>query len=125
MQGIATSRTRNAECTLHAEDFPKAAISAVSLPMKPSPFLIAPFARIASAKAFSSSALARGLRVEAGTLPGIEPKLRMGWRAAHHWAQSSNERAIMNLNKRLLEAVSRDSIARQADAKRPVPGTTR
>src|SRR5271165_2491127 len=32
---------------------------------------------------------------------------------AHHWAQSSNEGAIMNLNKRLLEAVSRDSIARQ------------
>ena len=36
------------------------------------------------AKAFASRALARGLRIEAGTVPGIEPPVRIDWRAAHH-----------------------------------------
>lgn len=53
------------------------------------------------AKARASEALVRGLRVEAGTIPGIEPEVRMGWRAAHAWAQSSNPGAIMSLRRRL------------------------
>ena len=56
-----------------------------------------------AAKEFAAKALARGLRVEAGTIPGIEPKIRVGWRAAHDWAQSSNEGAIMSLRRRLIE----------------------
>ena len=53
------------------------------------------------AKAFASRALARGLRIEAGTVPGIEPPVRIDWRAAHHWAQSSNADLIMSLRQRL------------------------
>ena len=53
------------------------------------------------AKAFASRALARGLRIEAGTVPGIEPPVRIDWRAAHHWAQSSNADSIMSLRQRL------------------------
>jgi hypothetical protein len=56
-----------------------------------------------AAKEIASRALAQGLRVEAGTIPGVEPKIRVGWRAAHHWAQSSNEGAIMSLQRRLIE----------------------
>ncbi len=53
------------------------------------------------AKACASEALIRGLRVEAGTLPGVEPEVRIGWRAAHHWAQSSNAGSIMSLRRHL------------------------
>lgn len=60
-------------------------------------WLLTPHTSEDAAKAFASRALARGLRVEAGTIPGIEPKVRIGWRAAHHWAQSSNSKAIMGL----------------------------
>jgi hypothetical protein len=88
-------------------------------------WLLSEMATEDDAKAFASRALARGLRVEAGTLPGIEPKRRIARLAAHHWAQSSNEGAIMNLNKRLLEAIDKSSIARSADAKRLLSGTTR
>jgi hypothetical protein len=56
-----------------------------------------------AARRVASEALARGLRVEAGTVPGIEPKVRIGWRAAHHWAQSANDGAIMSLKRRLSE----------------------
>ena len=78
-------------------------------------WLLSEWATEEDAKAFSSRALARGLRAEAGTLPGIEPKLRIEWRAAHHWAQSSNEGAIMNLNKRLLEAIDKSLGSRLRD----------
>ena len=50
-----------------------------------------------TAKKFASNALINGLRVEAGTLPGIEPKVRVEWRAARRWAQSSNENARIRL----------------------------
>ena len=53
------------------------------------------------AKARASEALIRGLRVEAGTIPGVEPRKRIGCRAAHDWAQSSNAGAIMSLRRRL------------------------
>ncbi len=53
------------------------------------------------AKAFASQALSCGLRVEAGTAPGVTPHRRIGWRAAHDWAQSSNEGAIKSLYRRL------------------------
>ncbi len=53
------------------------------------------------AKACASRALIRGLRVEAGTVPGIQPRERIGWRAAHDWAQSSNDGAIMSLRRRV------------------------
>jgi hypothetical protein len=53
------------------------------------------------AKASASEALIRGLRVEAGTIPGIKPERRIGWRAAHHWAQSSNAGPIMSMRRRL------------------------
>jgi hypothetical protein len=56
-----------------------------------------------AAKEMASKALVQGLRVEAGTVPGVEPKVRVGWRAAHRWAQSSNEGAIMSLQRRLIE----------------------
>jgi hypothetical protein len=56
-----------------------------------------------AAKVVASKALVRGLRVEAGTVPGVEPKVRVGWRAAHHWAQSSTQAAIINLRRRLFE----------------------
>ena len=56
-----------------------------------------------AAKEIASRALVRGLRVQAGTIPGIEPKVRVEWRAAHHWAQSSNDGAIMSLRRRLIE----------------------
>ncbi len=53
------------------------------------------------AKALASTFLGRGFRIEAGTVPGIEPQVRIAGPAAHHWAQSSNSRAIMGLRKRL------------------------
>ena len=56
-----------------------------------------------AAKAFASRELRRGLRVEAGTIPGIEPITRISWRTANHWAQSSNSDAIMGLRGRLAE----------------------
>ena len=56
-----------------------------------------------AAKEIAVKAIVRGLRVEAGTIPGVEPKIRVGWRAAHHWAQSSNQDAIANLHRRLFE----------------------
>ncbi len=55
------------------------------------------------AKAYASGALARGCRVEAGTTPGVRPERRIGWRAAHDWAQSSNDGSIMSLYRRLSE----------------------
>ena len=53
------------------------------------------------AKAHASKALVRGFRIEAGTVPGIEPRIRIGGSDAHHWAQSSNAEAIMSLRQRL------------------------
>jgi hypothetical protein len=53
------------------------------------------------AKALASKALVRGMRVEAGTVPGVEPKVRIDRLEAHHWAQSSNGDAIMGLRRRL------------------------
>jgi hypothetical protein len=53
------------------------------------------------AKVHASKALVRGFRIEAGTVPGVEPRIRIGWPAAHHWAQSSNGEAIMSLRHRL------------------------
>ena len=53
------------------------------------------------AKALASTYLVRGFRVEAGTVPGIEPRVRIAGPAAHHWAQSSNSRAIMGLRERV------------------------
>ena len=66
-------------------------------------WLLTPCASEQAAKAVASRALARGLRVEAGTAPRVEPKIHVGWLAAHHWAQSSNQEAIMSLRRRLLE----------------------
>ena len=60
-------------------------------------WLLTPHTSEEAAKAFASGALVRGLRVEAGTIPGIEPKVRINWRTAYHWAQSSNSKAIMGL----------------------------
>ncbi len=54
-----------------------------------------------AARAFASNALVRGLRVEAGTVPGVEPKVKIGWQAAHHWAQLANDDGIMGLRRRL------------------------
>jgi len=82
-------------------------------------WLLSEWATEEDAKAFASRSLARGLRIEAGTLPGIEPKLRVGRRAAHHWAQSSNEGARMNLNKRLFEAVDTSFGNRLRDRRTP------
>ncbi len=56
-----------------------------------------------AAKEFASKALIRGLRVEAGTLPGIKSKVRVQGSAAHDWAQSSNENAIKNLQRRVID----------------------
>jgi hypothetical protein len=56
-----------------------------------------------AAKEVAAEALARGVRVAAGTVPGGEPRIRVGWRAAHHWAQSSNKGAIMSLRRRVFE----------------------
>ena len=64
-------------------------------------WLLVPCRTEDEAKAFASQALARGLRIEAGTVPGIEPHVRIGWQAAHHWAQSSNADFIMSLRQRL------------------------
>ncbi len=55
------------------------------------------------AKAYASGALSRGCRVEAGATPGVRPERRIGWRAAHDWAQSSNDGSIMSLYRRLSE----------------------
>lgn len=55
------------------------------------------------AKAYASGALARGCRVEAGTVPDVHPARRINWLAAHDWAQSSNGGSIMNLYRRLGE----------------------
>ena len=64
-------------------------------------WLLTPCETEDEARACASRALARGLRVEAGTLPGIEPRQRIGWKAAYDWAQSSNDGAIMSLRRRL------------------------
>ncbi len=53
------------------------------------------------AKACASKALIRGLKVEAGAVPGSGQRTRIGWRAAHDWAQSSNDGSIMSLRRRL------------------------
>jgi hypothetical protein len=55
------------------------------------------------AKEHASKALGRGMRIEAGTVPGIEPSVRIGWPASHHWAQPSNGQAIMGLLRKLRE----------------------
>src|SRR5271169_5316063 len=68
-------------------------------------WLLTPHTSEDAAKAFASRALVRGLRVEAGTIPGIEPKVRIGSRTAHHWAQSSNSRAIMGLRTQVANFV--------------------
>ena len=56
---------------------------------------------VEEARVFASSAILRGLRVEAGTAPGIEPRVRIGWRAANHWAHEPHENSIMGLRRRL------------------------
>jgi hypothetical protein len=55
------------------------------------------------AKALAEKALMRGLRVEAGTVPGVEPRARIGSRAARPWTQASKEGSIMDLRRRLAE----------------------
>jgi hypothetical protein len=62
---------------------------------------LTPLACEEDARRFASGAILRGLRVEAGTIPGIEPKVRIGWRSAHHWAQGPSENSIMGLKRRL------------------------
>ena len=64
-------------------------------------WLLTPCASEEAAKELAVKAIVRGLRVEAGTTPGVEPRVRLGWRAAHHWAQSSNQNAVLNLQRRL------------------------
>ena len=66
-------------------------------------WLLTPCETEDEAKACASRSLARGLRVEAGTLPGVEPRARIGWRAAHRWAQSSNAGSIISMRRRLGE----------------------
>jgi hypothetical protein len=66
-------------------------------------WLLLPCETEEEAKEHASRALVRGMRIEAGTVPGIEPRVRIGWPAAHHWAQSSNAGAIMGLLRRLSE----------------------
>ena len=66
-------------------------------------WMLTPCSTEDEAKARASDALVRGLRVEAGTIPGVEPRVRIGWRKAHDWAQSSNAGAIRNLRRRLGE----------------------
>lgn len=38
------------------------------------------------ARAFASSVLATDVRVEAGTLPGVWPTVRVSWRDSREWA---------------------------------------
>jgi hypothetical protein len=64
-------------------------------------WMLTPHASEEDARAFASSAIRRGLRVEAGTVPGVEPKVRIDWCAAYHWAQHRNENSIMGLQRRL------------------------
>ena len=64
-------------------------------------WLLLPCATEEEAKEHASKALVRGMRIEAGTVPGIEPRVRIGGHAAHHWAQSSNPESIMGLRLRL------------------------
>jgi hypothetical protein len=64
-------------------------------------WLLFPCATEEEAKEHASKALVRGMRIEAGTVPGIEPRVRIGGPAAHHWAQSSNPESIMGLRLRL------------------------
>ncbi|MGA7196289.1 hypothetical protein [Roseiarcus sp.] len=66
-------------------------------------WLLLPCATEEEAKEHASRALVRGMRIEAGTIPGIEPRVRIGGPAAHHWAQSSNAGAIKGLLRRLSE----------------------
>lgn len=66
-------------------------------------WLLLPCATEDEAKEHASRALVKGMRIEAGTIPGIEPRVRIGGPAAHHWAQSSNSAAIMGLLRRLSE----------------------
>jgi hypothetical protein len=46
------------------------------------------FATEAAARRYAKDALNLGLRVEAGTLSEIEPKVRIHWREAADWAAS-------------------------------------
>jgi hypothetical protein len=64
-------------------------------------WLLLPCATEEEAKEHASRALVRGMRIVAGTVPGIEPRVRIGGPAAHHWAQSSNADSIMGLRMRL------------------------
>ena len=64
-------------------------------------WLLTPHASEEEARVFASSAILRGLRVEAGTAPGVEPRVRIGWRAANHWAHEPHENSIMGLRRRL------------------------
>ena len=80
-------------------------------------WLLTPHTCEDAAKAFASRALARGLRVEAGTTPGIEPKVRIGWRTAHHGAQSSNAKAIIGLRTQVANfALARSETLRLASS---------
>jgi hypothetical protein len=62
---------------------------------------LTPHASEEEARRFASDALVRGFRVEAGTIPGIRPEVRIGWRFVQHWAQSEDENSIMGLRRRL------------------------
>ncbi|HTR13472.1 MAG TPA: hypothetical protein VMI72_09540 [Roseiarcus sp.] len=64
---------------------------------------LTPCASEDEAKALALTAIARGLRVEAGTAPGVLPRSRIGWRAAHHWARSEKPGSIVDLKRRLAE----------------------
>jgi hypothetical protein len=55
------------------------------------------------AKALAAEAIVRGLRVEAGTAPGVEPRVRIGWRTSREWARQPDDRGIMSLRRRLAD----------------------
>jgi len=62
---------------------------------------LTPHASEEEARAFASRAILRGLRVEAGTTPGTEPRVRIDWRAAYGWAREDDANSIMGLRRRL------------------------
>jgi hypothetical protein len=62
---------------------------------------LTPHASEEEARKFASHALIRGLRVEAGTVPGQRPAVRIGWKGARLWAQGDDDNTIMGLRRRL------------------------
>lgn len=66
-------------------------------------WLLEEWASEEEARVFAFEAIVRGLRVEAGTVPGVAPRRRIDWTQARNWASASTEGTLVDLSRRLAQ----------------------